>query len=196
MIRTQFSNKIKIFRSDNAAECTYSSFITILNEDRTIPERSCLVTSQQNGHAERKHGHILDTVQAFLVSTNVPKPFWGEAALIVVYTINQVPSSTIQNQSPYEHLYGKHPDYQFLKVFGCACFVLLQPYERTRFEPQSRLYCFLACGIQHKGYKSWDPISKCLRVSHNVLFWEHKSFQACICFMSHLILHIILLIIL
>lgn len=77
----------------------------------TIPQRSCPGTSQQNGRAERKHRHILDTTRALLLSTNVPEPFRGEAAHTAVYTINGVPSSVIHNQSPYERLYGTRLPY-------------------------------------------------------------------------------------
>lgn len=70
------------------------------------------------------------------------------------------------------------PDYHTLKVFGCACFVLLQPHERTKLEPRDCLYCFLGYGIEHKGYRCWDPYSKRLRISRHVIFWEHKMFSS------------------
>ena len=63
------------------------------------------------------------------------------------------------------------------KVFGSACFVLLQPHEYTKLEPRARLCYFLGYGIKHKGYRCWDPLSKCLRISRHVTFWEHKMFS-------------------
>uniref|UniRef100_A0A2N9FTI1 CCHC-type domain-containing protein n=1 Tax=Fagus sylvatica TaxID=28930 RepID=A0A2N9FTI1_FAGSY len=102
-----------------------------------------LGTSQQNGRAERKHRHILDSVRAFLISASCPERFWGEAALTAVYTINRLPSSALQNVTPFECLYGTPASYSSLRVFGCACFVLLQPHEHSKLEPRSRLCCFL-----------------------------------------------------
>ena len=64
-----------------------------------------------------------------------------------------------------------------LKVFRSACFILLQPHEYTKLEPIARLCCFLGYGIEHKGYRCWDPLSKCLRISHHITFWEHKMFS-------------------
>uniref|UniRef100_A0A2N9H992 Reverse transcriptase Ty1/copia-type domain-containing protein n=1 Tax=Fagus sylvatica TaxID=28930 RepID=A0A2N9H992_FAGSY len=75
-----------------------------------------LGTSQQNGRAERKHRHILDSVRAFLISASCPERFWGEAALTAVYTINRLPSSALQNVTPFERLYGTPASYSSLRV--------------------------------------------------------------------------------
>lgn len=58
-------------------------------------------------------------------------------------------------------------------MFGCTCFVLLQPHEYTKLEPRARLCCFLGYGTEHKGYQCWDPISQCIHISLHVIFWEH-----------------------
>ncbi|XP_059639814.1 uncharacterized protein LOC132282224 [Cornus florida] len=178
MVKTQFSRSIKIFRADNAMEYNKTNFLKFLRQHGTISHSSCPGTSQQNGRAERKHRHILDTVRSLLISSSCPERFWGEAALTTVYTINRVPMHIIGNQSPYERLYRILPAYNLLKVFGCACFVLLQPHERTKLEPRARLCCFLGYRIKHKGYRCWDPISKRLRISRHVIFWEHKIFSS------------------
>ena len=112
----------------------------------TVHQLTCLGTSQQNGRAERKLRHILDTVRALFLSAKVPAPFWGEATLYVVYAINRIPSPVIQNQTPYEHLFGSPLDYHHLHSFGSACFVLLQPHEHNKLEPRSRFCCFLGYG--------------------------------------------------
>ena len=133
-------------------------------------------TSQQNGRAERKFRHILDTVRALLFSAKVLAPFWGKAALHAVHAINRIPSPVIHNQTPYERLFRSPPDYHHLRSFGSACFVLLQPHKHNKLEPRSRLYCFLGYGETQKGYRCYDPVSHRLRVSRNVAFWEHRSF--------------------
>jgi hypothetical protein len=178
MISTQFSKTIKIFRTDNVMEYRDSQFLDFIHTQGTIIQRSCAGISQQNGRAERKHRHILDSVRAFLISASCPERFWGEAALTAVYTINRLPSSALQNVTPFERLYGTPASYSSLRVFGCACFVLLQPHEHSKLEPRSRLCCFLGYGIEHKGYRCWDPISQRLRISRHVVFWEHTMFNS------------------
>ena len=68
------------------------------------------------------------------------------------------------------------PSYDLLRVFGCVCFVLLHDHERKKLQSRSRLCCFLGYGIGQKGYRCYDPISKRLRVSRHVVFWESKLF--------------------
>ena len=46
-----------------------------------IHESLCVNTPQQNGVAERKNGHLVDTTQAFLFQKHVPKSYLGEAVL-------------------------------------------------------------------------------------------------------------------
>ncbi|KAL4018546.1 hypothetical protein IC575_022144 [Cucumis melo] len=162
MIRTQFSCPIKTLRTDNALEYKDSTLLSFLSQQGTLVQRSCPHTSQQNGRVERKHRHILDS---------------GEAALTSVYFINRLPSSVLQNISPFEKLYGTPPNYSNLKTFGCACFVLLHPHEYTKLEPRARLCCFLGYGTEHKGFHCWDSLSNRLRISRRVTFWEHTMFS-------------------
>lgn len=135
-----------------------SSLLQFISQHGTLIQRSCPSTSQQNGRAERKHRHILDIIRASLISAACPENFWGEAALTAVHAINHLPTLTLDNQSPFERLFEKIPDYSSCKPFGCACFVLLQPHEHTKLEPHARLCCFLGYSSEHKGYRCWDPL--------------------------------------
>jgi hypothetical protein len=78
MISTQFSKAIKVFRTDNAMEYRDSQFLDFIHTQDTIIQHSCAGTSQQNGRAERKHCHILDSVRAFLISASYLEHFLGK----------------------------------------------------------------------------------------------------------------------
>ena len=75
MVETQFSKRIKIFRSDNALKCTQYAFQVVLHSYDIIHQLTCPSTSQQNVRVKRKLRHILDTVRALLLSTKVPAHF-------------------------------------------------------------------------------------------------------------------------
>ena len=135
MVETQFSKRIKTFRSDNTLEYTQYAFQALLHSYGIVHHLTCPGTSQQNGRVERKLRHTVDTIRAFLLSAKVPTPFWGKAALNTVHAINRIPSAVIHNQTPYKRLFGLPPDYHHLRSFGSACFVLLQPHEHNKLKP-------------------------------------------------------------
>ena len=170
MVETQFSKRIKTFRSNHALKYTQYAFQALLHFYGTIHHLTCPSTSQQNGRAKRKLRHILDTVRALLLSAKVSGSFWGEVALNVVHVINRIPSAVIHNQTSYKRLFGSPPDYHHLRSFGSTCFVLFQPHEHNKLKSRSRLCCFLGYGETQKGYRCYDSVSHHLRVSRNVVF--------------------------
>ncbi|KAJ9561585.1 hypothetical protein OSB04_006745 [Centaurea solstitialis] len=101
---------------------------------------------------------------------------WGEALLTATYLINRIPTAHNSGLSPFEKLYGESPNYSFLRVFGCTCFVLRPHVERNKLSPRSALCVFLWYGIGQKGYRCFDPVSQKLYVSRHVTFLEHIPF--------------------
>uniref|UniRef100_A0A2N9GBB0 Integrase catalytic domain-containing protein n=1 Tax=Fagus sylvatica TaxID=28930 RepID=A0A2N9GBB0_FAGSY len=73
-------------------------------------------TPEQNGIAERKHRHIVETGLTMLLHAQLPKYLWVDAFTTAVYLINRLPSSVIQMQTPFYKLYGTHPTYASLKL--------------------------------------------------------------------------------
>lgn len=175
-VKTQFSVVIKSFRCDLGGEYTSNSFSQLLASDGTIHQSSCTDTPQQNGIAERKHRHLVETARSFLLSADVPSVFWGEALLTAAHVINRIPTSHNSGLSPFEKLHGHAPDYSSLRVFGCTCFVLRPHVERNKLSPRSALCVFLGYGIGQKGYRCFDPVSQKLYVSRHVVFLEHIPF--------------------
>jgi histone deacetylase 1/2 len=64
--------------------------------DHGISHRvSCPHTHQQNGMAERKHRHIVETGLTLLAHGSVPFRFWGDAFSTACFLLNHVPSRVI-----------------------------------------------------------------------------------------------------
>ena len=79
---------------------------------------SCPHTSQQNGIAERKHRHIVETSLALLAKSSLALCFWDESFLTTSYLINCMPSRTIHNSTPITRLLNLKPTTHFFEHLG------------------------------------------------------------------------------
>ena len=134
---------------------------------------SCPHTHQQNGLVERKHRHIVETGLTLLAQANMPLSYWDEAFNTACFLINRLPSLTIQQDTPVHKLFGKNPDYTMLKVFGCACWPNLRPYNTKKLSFRTTRCVFLGYSSSHKGYKCLDRSTKRVYISRDVIFDEN-----------------------
>ena len=104
--------------------------------------------------------HITKIGLTLLAIASLTLTFWGEAFFIVVYLINLLLTPILKMFSPYQTLFHKTPDYNFLKPFGCVCFPLVRPYKKHKLDFRSDLCLFLGYSKQHKGYKCLNTTAK------------------------------------
>jgi hypothetical protein len=133
---------------------------------------SCPHTHQQNGAVERKHRHIAKIGLALLYHAHIPLRFWDDAFQTACYLIDHLPTPTLHNKAPFEKLFASSPDYSLLKIFGCACWPNLRPYNSNKLQPRSLQCVFLYYSIHHKGYKCFHIPSSRLYISRDVVFQE------------------------
>jgi hypothetical protein len=72
-----------------------------------------------------------------------------------------------------ELLFHETPDYTFLRVFGCACWPNLRPYNNHKLAFRSTQCVFLGYSSMHKGYKCLDRSTGRIYISRDVVFDEH-----------------------
>ena len=104
--------------------------------------------------------------------TNLPLSYWSYAFSIVVYLLNQIPSSILNFVSPWQKLYLKKPPLQVSRVFGCACFPFLRPYSSYKFGPNSNLCLFLGYPPLSKGYIRLEVSTGNVYLSPHCIFHE------------------------
>ena len=169
-VENQFSTKIISFQSDWGGE--FQALTTYLKEHGIHHRVSCPYTPEQNGSAERKHRHIVETALTLLKNASLPDKFWDEAVSTATFLINRMTTPLLQNKSPYEILFHHLPDYNLLRTFGCLCYPHLRPYSPHKLTSRSEKCIFLGYSSIHLGYRCLSLSSQKLFISRDVIFEE------------------------
>ncbi|KAK9006918.1 hypothetical protein V6N11_019248 [Hibiscus sabdariffa] len=72
-------------------------------------------TPQWNGVSERRNRTLLDMVRSMMSHTDLPTSFWGYALETTAFTLNRVPSKSVQ-KTPHEMWSGSRPNMSFMRV--------------------------------------------------------------------------------
>jgi hypothetical protein len=103
----------------------------------------------------------------------MPLKFWDEPFLTATYLINMLPSKFINNDTLVHRLLGTRPNYTSLRVFGCACWPNLRPYNKRKLAFRSRQCVFIGYSPRHKGVKCLKVSTGRIYISRDVIFDEH-----------------------
>jgi hypothetical protein len=60
-----------------------------------LHETNCVGTPQQNGVAERRNRHVLETARSLFLEYEVPQIYWDYAVATAIYLINCMSSSVL-----------------------------------------------------------------------------------------------------
>ncbi|KAK8701846.1 hypothetical protein V6N13_020224 [Hibiscus sabdariffa] len=103
--------------------------------------------------------------------SDLPISFWGRALEIVAFTLNRVPSKSVQKM-PYEIWTGKRPSMSFMKIWGCKAYVKHQM--STKLEPKSHKCTSVGYPKETKGYYFFNPKENKVFVARTGIFLEEK----------------------
>ncbi|RVW79573.1 Retrovirus-related Pol polyprotein from transposon TNT 1-94 [Vitis vinifera] len=162
---------------DNAREYFSTPFTSFMSQPGIIHQSSCAHTPQQNGVAERKNRHLVETARTLLLHNHVPFRFWGDAILTACYLINRMPSSVLHDQIPHSLLFPDQPLY-FLppRVFCCTCFVHILTPGQDKLSARATKCIFLGYSKLQKGYRCYSSETHRYFLSADVTFFEDSPF--------------------
>ncbi|KAK9028451.1 hypothetical protein V6N11_025611 [Hibiscus sabdariffa] len=104
---------MKTFRSDQVQE--YLSLDKLLKECGIVSQITPPDTPRWNGVYERRNRTLLDMVRSMMSHNDLPTSFWGHALEAAAFTLNRVPSKSVQ-KTPHEMWTEKRPGMFFMKV--------------------------------------------------------------------------------
>ena len=139
---------------------------------------SCVETPSQNGVAERKNKHLLETTRSLLFQMHVPKHFWANVVYTACFFINQMSSSVLNWATPFQTLFPHKSLFPIEpRVFRCTCFVRDFRPHVPKLDPKLLKCILLSYSRVQKGYRCYCPSLRRYLVSANVTFLENTSFS-------------------
>ena len=134
-------------------------------------------TPHQNGVAERKNRTVMNMVRCLLSVKRVPKIFWPKAINWTFYLLNRCPTHAVRNITPQEAWSGIKPSVKHLRVWGCLAHVHIPETKRGKHDDKSFPCILLVVSDESKGYRLFNPKTKGIVVSKDVIFEEEKSWD-------------------
>jgi transposase InsO family protein len=170
IIKKQNGYKIRTVRSDQGGEYTSNDFEAFCTQQGIRQQTTPAYTPQLNGVAERKNRMILDMARSLLKAKKLPKQYWAEAVSCAVYLLNCCPTRSLQVVTPEEAWSGHKPSVTHVRVFSCVAFAKIPDARRTKLDDKSEKCIFVGYGDRRMGYKLYNPITKKVIISRDVIF--------------------------
>jgi transposase InsO family protein len=177
LVENESGCKIQCLRTDRGGEYTSNAFNSFCTTHGIKRQLTTAYTPQQNGVSERKNRTLLNMVRSMLTSRNVPKNFWPEALVWSTHILNRSPTVSVKNMTPEECWSGFKPSIAHFRVFGCIAHVHTPENLRKKLDDRSSICVNLGLSDESKGYKLYNPTTKKIVVSKDVIFEEGKSWK-------------------
>ena len=137
LVKKQTRHKLKMLRTDNGGEYTSRQFEQYLKSEGIRHEKTVPKTPEQNGVSERLNRTLVEAARSMLLDANLAKAYWAEAVNTAAYLKNRSPTKALQGKTPFEAWYGKKPNVEHLKVFGCKAYAHIPKDERHKFDSKA-----------------------------------------------------------
>ena len=135
-------------------------------------------TPSQNGIADRKNRHLLETARVLLFQMDVSKHFWADLVSTAFFFITRIPSSVLNWATPYHQLFSNKPLFPIdPKVFGCTYFVWDVRLQVSKLDLKSLICIFVGYSRVKKGSRCYCPTLRCYFVSTDVTFFRTTPFS-------------------
>lgn len=125
MAEAHFNLKLGRLRCDNGREYLSTEMKNYCAQQGIQYEFTIKYTQQQNGVTERMNRTAIERARCMIINSKLSKSFWSEAVITAVYLINKNSTKEIKRKVPAKLWYGKKPDVQKLRVFGCIAYLKL-----------------------------------------------------------------------
>ena len=111
----------------------------------------------------------MNIVRSILLEKQVLKNFWPEAENWTMHVVNKSPTVVVKNMTPDEAWSGVKPNVDF-RGFAHIGHVHVSDGKRKKLDNKSFWCVLLRMSEESKAYRLYDPVSKKIVVSRDVIF--------------------------
>ena len=89
--------------------------------------------------------------------------------------MNRSPTLVVQNNTLEEACSGRSPTVDHFKIFGCVTYAHILDKKRKKLDDNREKCIFLSVSDQSKAYKLYNPSTKKIVISRDVVFDEDRT---------------------
>lgn len=112
-----------------------------------------------------------------LKENGLPKQFWPETMACSSYVLNRCPTKSVKHMAPQEACNSYKPNVAHLRIFGCVAYSQIPKPNRKKLDDRGEKCIFVSYSEESKEYKLFNPLTKKLVVSRDVIFDEDKAWS-------------------
>ncbi|KAK2986839.1 hypothetical protein RJ640_011064 [Escallonia rubra] len=176
-VENESGKTINTLRTDRGGEYCSKEFELFCEVHAIRRELTAAYTPQQNGVSERKNRTILNMVRSLLARGRIPKKFWPEAVNWIIHVLNRSPTFAVQDMTPEEAWSGQRPAVDHFRIFGCIAYAHIPDAKRKKLDDKSEKCVFLGVSEVSKAYKLFNPLTKKIVTSRDVVFEEESTWD-------------------
>jgi hypothetical protein len=117
------------------------------------------------------------TNRSMLKAKGLPGWFWGEAVNTVVYVLNKCPTKSVDGMTPFEAWHRRKPTVHHLGAFRYIVYVWNTMPHLKKLEDRGHTMIFAGYESSSKAYRAYDPITKYVHVTRDVVFDEQAQWD-------------------
>ncbi|GKV33525.1 hypothetical protein SLEP1_g42028 [Rubroshorea leprosula] len=184
LAENEVGRSVKVLRTDRGGEFNSKEFANFCESNGIKRQLTTAYTPQQNGVCERRNRTIMNMVRSLTSKSGLPKEFWPEDVNWSVHILNKSPTSPLPDLMPEEAWSGRRPAVNYFRIFGCIAYAHVPDQKKSKLDDKREKCIFLGVSDQSKAYRLYNPLTKKVIISHDVMFdeastwsWTEKSGQ-------------------
>src|SRR4051812_7822419 len=96
---------------------------------------------------------------------------------MAVYLKNRNPTKAVPRMTPEEAWSGKKPSMGHLRPFRCKAYIHVPVQKRMKLDSKTIKCIFLGYCTETKGYRVFDPITRMVAISQDIIFDENSAYD-------------------